>query len=168
MCFCLYLATSSEPPLIPSQGFQEVTGKINTSRRRLEESSRGKELRSKFTLPYLTDVGSDVGCGCGFRHNEGEAYVPGYDSSKTQPNHAGLVAFLAQHCGKEPFVELYGCWDGDEGQDARDRREIGLAEFANERFHFRMNGYCRVYMPGNLPIEPTVTKSGPNRLRRRQ
>ncbi len=147
MCFCLYLATSSEPPLIPSQGFQEGTGKSNTSRWRLERTEKGKALRDKFTLPCITDVGSDVGCGCGFRSNEAAVYSPDYDTSKTQPNHAGLVAFLAEHCGKEPFVELYGCWDGDEAQDVHDRREIELAELVDEKFHFRMNGYCRVKMP---------------------
>ena len=147
MCFCLYLATSSEPPLIPDQGYQQGTGKINTSRWRLEQGEKGKALRNKFTLPWVTNVGSDVGCCCGFRSNEAAIHAPGYDPAEPQPNHAGLVAFLAEHCGKEPFVELYGCWDGDEAQEVQDRREIELAKLADEKFHFRMKGFCRVKMP---------------------
>lgn len=147
MCFCLYLATPSEPPLIPDQGYQQGTGKINTSRWQLEKSEKGKALSNKFTLPCAKNVGSDVGCGCGFRSNDAAIYDPGYDTSKTQPNHASLVAFLAEHCGKEPFVELYGCWDGDEAEDVQDRREIELAKLADENFHFHMKGYCRVKMP---------------------
>jgi hypothetical protein len=147
MCFCLYLATSSEPALIPSEGYQPGSGKINTSRSLLEQSEKGKAVRNKLTLPCVTYVGSDVGCGCGFRHNEEAGYAPDYDPSKTQPNHVGLVTFLAEHCGKELFVELYGCWDADEAQDIRDRRELELLELADEKFHFRMNGYCRVRMP---------------------
>ena len=150
MCFCLYLATSSDPPLIPDQGYQQGSGKINTSRWRHDKL---QAVQSKFTLPCITEVGSDVGCGCGFRHNEGACYDPDYDPSKTQPNHAGLVAFLAEHCGMEAFVELYGCWDGDEAEDLRDRREIQLSELAGERFHFRMNGYCKIWMP-SPQIEP--------------
>jgi hypothetical protein len=147
MCFCLYLATSSEPPLIPGQGYQQGTGKINTSRWQLEKCEKGKALRNKFTLPCVTNVGSDVGCGCGFRSDDVGIYDPGYDPSKTQPNHAGLVAFLAEHCGKEPFVELYGYWDGDEAHEVRDRREIELSELSDKLFYFRMNGYCRIRMP---------------------
>jgi hypothetical protein len=75
-------------------------------------------------------------------------YYPGYDTSKTQPNHESLFAFLAEQCWEEPFVELYGCWDGDEAQEVRDRREILLAELTDEKFHFRLKGYCRVKMPG--------------------
>ena len=99
-------------------------------------------------MPCVTDAGSDVGCGCGFRHGEAASFGPDDDVSKTQPNHTGLVAYLAEHCGKEPFVELYGCWDGDEAQDVRDRREIELSELADRQFHFRLNGYCRINMSG--------------------
>ena len=106
MCFCLYLATSFEPPLIPDQGYQQGSGKINTSRWRLEQSEKGNAVRNKFTLPCVTDMGSDVGCGCGFRHGAAASFGPDDDVSKTQPNHLGLVSFLAEHCGKEPFVEL--------------------------------------------------------------
>ena len=45
MCFCLYLATSSEPPLIPDQGYQPGSGKINASRWRLEQSKKGEGVR---------------------------------------------------------------------------------------------------------------------------
>ena len=108
MCFCLYLATSSDPPLIDNEG-PVGNGKIAT--RKLHEMRQ--EVRKKFTLAYVTAVGSDVGCGCGYRHDEAEIYDPGYDPSKTQPNHTALRAYLTEHCRAEPFVELYGCWDGD-------------------------------------------------------
>ena len=157
MCFCLYLATSFEPPLIPDHGYQQGSGKINTSRWRLEQSEKGIAVRNKFTLPCVTDVGSDVGCGCGFRHGEAAGFGPDDDVSKTQPNHVGLVAYLAEHCGKEPFVELYGCWDGDEAQDVRDRRKIELSELADKQFHFRMNGYCRINMPGS-DLKPDIPR----------
>jgi hypothetical protein len=147
MCFCLYLATSCEPPLIPDSGYQEGSGKINTSRRWLEQSEKEKAIRNKFTLPCVTHVGSDVGCGCGFRHGVAASFGPDDDVSRTQPNHVGLVAFLAEHCKKESFVELYGCWIGDETKEVRDRREIELSDLTDHQFHFLMNGFCRVKMP---------------------
>lgn len=145
MCFCLFLATSSEPPLIHCQ-VPPGNGKICTSR--LHE--QWQAVRSKFTLPCVTMVDSDIGCGCGFRSNEEARYDPDYDTSRSQPNHVDLVAYLAEHCRTEAFVELYGCWVGDHAKDVRDRREIELSELADRQFHFRMNGYCRVRMPGLL------------------
>ena len=143
MCFCLYLATASDPPLIPCLGYQPGTGRICTSRRRIEQSLViGEGLRKKFTLPCITEVGSDVGYGCAFR-NQG----PG-DVSSTQPNHVSLVAFLAEHCGKESLVELYGCWCGDEARETEERHDIELSELADEEFYFWINAYYRVRMPG--------------------
>lgn len=143
MCFCLYHATASEPPLIPFQGPQPGTGKICTSRRRIEQSLViGDALRKKFTLPCITEVGSDVGCGCAFRNQ-----APG-DVSSTQPNHLSLVAFLAEHCSKESFVELYGCWCESEARETEERHEIELSDLADEEFYFCINAYYRVRMPG--------------------
>jgi predicted transcriptional regulator len=65
VCFCLYLASASEPPLIPSSGYQPGTGNISTSRWRLAHIGDG--LRKKFILPCITELDADVGCGCAFR-----------------------------------------------------------------------------------------------------
>jgi len=141
MCFCLYLATASEPPLIPGQGYQPGTGKISTDRGRIERGQMGDVLRQKFMLPCITEVNSDVGCGCAFRYQG-----PG-DLSTTQPNQMSLVAFLAEHCRKEPFVELYACWADCETHEVAERHEVELPELAHEEFSFWPNAYYRVWMP---------------------
>jgi hypothetical protein len=58
------------------------------------------------------------------------------------------VAFLAEHCGKESFVELYGCWCEGEARETEERHEIELSELADEEFYFWINAYYRVRMPG--------------------
>jgi hypothetical protein len=141
MCFCLYLATVSEPPLIPSQGYLLRTGKISTDRRRIEQGQTADVLRKKFMLPRITEVNSDVGCGCAFPYQG-----PG-ELSTTHPNQMSLVAFLAEHCRKEAFVELYGCWAGCEAHDVEERNEIELPELAQNEFCFWPNAYYRVLMP---------------------
>lgn len=151
MCFCVYLAASRELPLIPFQG-PVGNGKIST--RPLHEQRQA--VRQKFILLDVVAVGSDRGCGCGFRHDE--AIVDFFDPTDPQPNHEALVSYLREHCSVEPFVELYGCWDGDHAQDLQDRREIDLSELANPRFHFRMNGYCKVRVTAP---SPQAGNSGP-------
>jgi hypothetical protein len=82
-------------------------------------------VRAQFTLPHVVYVGSDTGCGCNFRHasyQQGcwpeEQSIDEEKAPVTQPNHESLVAFIRQHFTGEPFVELYGCWSGDEGYPA--------------------------------------------------
>lgn len=141
MCFCLYLGTPSPAPLIPPRS---PPGGGRISIEPLHETRQS--VKDWFTLPCVMQVGSDVGCGCGFRHNEAAAYIPDTDHSGTQPNHLNLVEVLKQHFGTAPFVELHGCWDGDHAIQPEDRREVCINDLLDENFHFRMKGYCRVRM----------------------
>jgi hypothetical protein len=147
MCFVLYLASRSEAPRVLWAADRPAfwTGEL---------PARDVAVRSKFTLPCVSYVGSDLYCGCGFRNaafqtgswpQERRAAEPDYDPGTTQANHAALVAFLRRHFPAEPFVELFGCW----GEPSRvttteDRQEIALSQIAEPRFHFRDRAYYRV------------------------
>src|SRR2546426_5264963 len=139
MCFVLYMASHSEAPRIP---WNEQKPALWTGDLTEHES----EVRSKFTLPFVTYIGSDDQCGCGFRSamfqggewpEEGLVTEPDYDPSDTQPNHAALVSFLQQHFSAEPFVELYGCWDGEFSAATEGRIDIAVDRIADTHFHFR-------------------------------
>ncbi len=71
MCFCLYLGTPSPAPLIPPRS---PPGGGHISIEPLHETRQS--VKAWFTLPCVMQIGSDVGCGCGFRHNEAAAYIP--------------------------------------------------------------------------------------------
>jgi len=84
---------------------------------------------------------------------------PGYDTGETQPNHDALAAFLCEHFSREPFVELYGLWDGDWELPVEDRREIAVTAITSPQFHFRERGFCRVAIHG------TISKTEPSTRR---
>lgn len=146
MCFVLYMASRSPVPLIP---WDERNRGLWTA----ELTERDAAVKGKFTMPSVAYVGSDLHCGCGFRHvmfqkgdwpEEYLADEPDYDPGETQPNHDALVIFLHQHFFAEPFVELYGLWDGGFDAPAEDHQEIPVTRLSDPRFHFREGGFYRV------------------------
>jgi hypothetical protein len=147
MCFALFLGTRTPAPLIP---FAKECPAFFT------ELPFGGRVPppGAFTLPHITYVGSDEGCGCGFRNlgRVGDDWVsvgtvmswPGFDPAKTQPNHEDLAALIRRHFSAEPFVELYGGWEGQLSKPVLAREEIPLAEILEPHFHFRVQGFYRV------------------------
>ena len=146
MCFVLYLAARVPPPLLPhaKYGCRDVNTKA------LREYD--EPVRAHFTLDQVVYLGSDQGCGCGFRSTtdpdpgaaEYFASLPDYDTTSTQPNHDALAARLRQHFAGEEFVELYGCWDGDFSLPERGRFEVSVEDLTAHAFHFVQRGYYRV------------------------
>lgn len=142
MCFVLYLGTQSEVPRIP---WSENSPTLCTD----HVGQRAQAVKDKFSLPCVTYVGSDQGCGCGFRH----AMFQGGDwpeesivepTEGSQSNHEALVALIQQYFASHPFVELYGCWDGDFAEAVQHREEISLQRIVQPEFRFRERGYYRV------------------------
>lgn len=146
MCFVLYIGTRTEAPRIP---WHEKLVGISTAEV-VERDHAGKE---KFALPVVTYVGSDQGCGCGFRHVLFEGggwpneHLTGLQED-TQQNHDALIAFIRQHFATEPFVELYGCWDGDFAEPLASEIDLALSRVADPVFCFRERGYYKVRLDG--------------------
>lgn len=158
MCFALYLGTQLPAPVIPCSAERPI---FHT------EACSGEWLphREKFSLPCITVIGSDQGCGCGFRHlrREGDGWadvdllvsLPDYSTARTQPNHEHLADLLARQLREEPFVELFGNWEGYSGcleNPILWREEITLARIVHPHFHFRIQGFYRVVASEVMPL----------------
>ncbi len=132
MCFCLYLGSTSAPRTIlfesPKRGvwLQQL-------------HKHDQKVKEKFTLPNVTFVGSDRGCGCGFRHESSQDGV-----AESQVNHESLATFLKACFPKEAFVELYSCDWGKFGQETQTRQEVNVGQLADPQFRFAERGYYRV------------------------
>ncbi len=157
MCFVLYVASKKTVPVIPWNDEQRALWTTGLT-------AHDQTMRHQFKLSEVAYVGSDNQCGCGFRHatyqqgewpEEWEANAPDYDPSDTQPNHLALAAFLRSHCAGEPFVELFGVWDGDYAKTPKGHLEVQLERLADPKFFFRERVHYRVT---GLP-----TASPPNR-----
>ncbi len=132
MCFCLYLGSTSAPQTIL---FQSPKRGVWLAQLRKHD----QKVKEKFTLPNVTSVGSDRGCGCGFRHESSEDGV-----AESQVNHESLVTFLKACFPEEAFVELYSCCWGEFEQDVHARREVSVGQLADPQFRFAERGYYRV------------------------
>lgn len=152
MCFALFLGARVAPPIIPCTG-KYGDGHVYTEVLREYNSP----VCAHFTLPHVVYVGSDRGCGCGFRHSSGFEGWPDNciicdrdeGTEAKQANHESLVALLRQHFRSEPFVELYGCWEGDFALPEKARLVVSPADIASQGFHFLELGFCRVVLGGS-------------------
>lgn len=107
-------------------------------------------VRCQFSLPCVTYLGTNRGCGCGFRSamfqrgcwpEEWVASEPGYVPEEgSQPNHEALAAFVRGLLAAELFVELYGCWWGDFQEPPQDHQEIVASRLADPGFFFHHRG----------------------------
>src|SRR4051812_44507299 len=106
MCFVLYVASRVTPPLV---SWNDENRGVWTEA--IDEHHA--VVRQRFTLPEAAYVGSDIYCGCGFRHQR--VQITDEDDGR-QKNHQQLVDYLKQHFSSEEWMELYGCWDRAESQ----------------------------------------------------
>ncbi|MBX3426751.1 MAG: hypothetical protein KF688_13810 [Pirellulales bacterium] len=145
MCFLLYAGSSIALPHIP---WNEEMRSVHTA----HLTDHDKAVTNQFSLPFVTYVGSDLQCGCGFRNAEFangnltayEFYgkVPDEDIAK-QLNHDKLHALLSR-LPTNADLELFGCWDGDFAQPAEKSEKLPLSEILDQTFYFRDRYLYRV------------------------
>jgi hypothetical protein len=51
---------------------------------------------------------------------------------------------LLSQFSTEPFIELYGCWTGEEAEPAKLRINVPLSRLRDVTFCFRERGYYKV------------------------
>jgi hypothetical protein len=148
MCFVLYVASRTKPKLIAWD--KEAPGLCTQDG--LDDSEM--PVVEKFSLPIVTYVGSDQGCGCGFRNiplhlldnpDAEEMCGSGVEKQRsTQHNHQALVHFLREQFATENFIEIYGCLSGEVAKAVISNVEIPLEQITDRLFCFRERGFYRV------------------------
>ena len=147
MCFVLYIGTDEPLPTTP---WDEKNRHLNTEDLGEHDEAVAKHF-SKAQTKYL---GSDQGCGCGFRHvtlqnggwpeewNIGRN--PDYDGSEEEPIHQELYDFISALLSSNQSIELYGCWDGDFADPFEHSEEIDFERLLDRTFFFRERGFYTV------------------------
>ncbi len=139
MCFVLYLATGQPVRSIP---WDEHDTKLNTGD--LTDYDAGVSIH--FRKPNLKYVGSDQGCGCGFRHvsyqngqwpEEAMIGSEDYTGEDQQANHSQLHHLLSELLQSGEALELYGCWDGDFLEPAAGHEDLPVNRILDRKFYFR-------------------------------
>ena len=104
-----------------------------------------KNIRSNLSLPNIKFVGSDEGCGCGFRHAllEGNHWLDVVDDEETEfdnSNHQNLVDFIIENNKGEKTVEILSCWEGDHNKPVKFQETIKVHDLLSRDFYFKERG----------------------------
>ena len=117
-------------------------------------SEVNKDVLTHFNLPYVSYIGSDESCGCGFKHalmQDGQ-WFPVIDSENSDDgfkNQKQLFDFIKGNLIDQEFIEIYGCWDGDFAEPSQDKQEIELNVLLDPEFYFKERGLYIVKIKNN-------------------
>lgn len=128
MCYVLYMASDKIRPLIP-------WGETSPAFHVKADDVDAEKTRPHFSKKYIYYLGSDEGCGCGFPREYDNMLEP-EELISIRENQRQLVSYLTSCLQDESFLELYGCWSGDEDAATTCRQSMTIDEMAGETFAF--------------------------------
>jgi hypothetical protein len=136
MCWTLYVSTPIKLPLIEWDSKQP---RFNARKLKDDELA----IVSRFTMPEVVYVGSDQGCGCGFRHAliADKEWYPIVEEDNDmieviQKNHEDLYQYLTDNV-KIGLIEVYGCWNGNITDSIDCVVEISIKDLTDKDFYFK-------------------------------
>ncbi|MFI5182077.1 MAG: hypothetical protein ACHQPI_11840 [Thermoanaerobaculia bacterium] len=138
MCFALYLAADSPPPLVPwSDSAPAFTV-------RSLDPVYDAQAKDHLKRRHIVNIGAHTFCACGFRFVTPNPPSPGAvveDGKTEEPEVAGdmaaLVDYLQSFAAKTPVFDLYGVWEEDLGLPTSSVREVAVTELIPETFALR-------------------------------
>ena len=140
MCFFLYLASDNK---LETEEWEEKNPKVVIS----SKGDISFVETEKFTKENIYFVSSSEGCGCGFRQKfdvEYPDYLEIEQKVEKDKNQQQLFELMQKVLKNEEYIELVGCWDGDQESEIEFRREIKLEELLEESFFFREKEFIKV------------------------
>jgi len=136
MCFTLYVAASKKLPL---REWNKDKPGVHTAN--LQDYELG--VLGRLSLPFALYVGSNQGCGCGFRHSivDGQGWLPvipseKYELNAEQENHVGLWQYLTESL-EGGSIEIYACWNSDVNECPDCIGHIRIEDITNSDFYFK-------------------------------
>jgi hypothetical protein len=124
MCWALYMASDSEIPLVP---WDDQAPAFNVTL--LSETEA--VVRKQFSLRNVAYVGSHEGCGCGFHFHEEIGLNEQAGELKSLNE---LASYLTHVLQGGAIVELFFCWEGDQGAEVVSRLDLQPDSFIGGEF----------------------------------
>lgn len=138
MCLVLYMASDRDRPTIP---WDKSAPRFHVT----DDEPAAQEARTHFTKKRVYYLGSDNGCGCGFRQESDWVIDKPEEQASKRDNQQRLHDYLAACLEDEEFVELFSCWSGDEAENCELRRDVPLRALIDEEFFFSEGQITRVF-----------------------
>lgn len=129
MCLVLYLASDK---LIQPIIWDETSPSFYVAPEDPDARNATQHL-SKSNMAY---VGSDNGCGCGFRQEHDAMIDDPQQLASKADNQNRLHDYIAACLVDQESVELYSCWSGEETLPMEHDRRIRLSELVSGGFVF--------------------------------
>ena len=129
---------------MPTIPYDENNRRFNTE----DIVDNDKSIKDILTFPNVKLLGSDQGCGCGFRYAmfEDNRWLDVIDDDETpfdNSNHEKLVDFIAKNNMDEKSVELFALWAGYI-YPVEYRVTIKLNDILDPDFYFKERGIYTV------------------------
>lgn len=121
MCWVLYLAADRPLALHP---FDPAVPGFNVA----ELAPREEVVRGQFGKPFVYRLGAHTWCGCGFDRGQVGPDQP-REMEATEASLRHLRAYLGEALELAGPVELFSCWEGDQGAAPDHRWRRGIREF---------------------------------------
>lgn len=148
MCLVLYMA-SAKRLTIP---WDQNAPRFHVT----EGDADARKARVHVTKERVYYVGSDNGCGCGFRRETDLGFDDPEAVASKRDNHRRLHDYVAACLADEDSVELFSCWSGDEDEAVESSRDVALADLLDESFFFSERQVTRVFRavcPGSADLD---------------
>jgi hypothetical protein len=128
MCLMVYIGSNQPLDLVPwdasAPGFHVR-----------ELGEQDGEVRSQFHFPNVCYVGSHEGCGCGFQLGEYPEFKDDGAPAKRDTLRR-FASYLTSQIKRGRKLEIFACWDGDQGVPPERRRTLSPSDLVGERFFF--------------------------------
>ena len=129
MCMALYLATD-EP--VEGPAWSEASPLFN-----VQALTEGEApVRLQFSKQHLVYLGAHTGCSCGFSYGADPLETPedAAEDVNAREAVASLRGFLERCLATSETVELFACWEGDQGSPPDSKVEVGPKHFGGDSF----------------------------------
>jgi hypothetical protein len=131
MCLLVFVASDYPLPTLP---WDQSKPRFHVT----ELTERDEPVKDKFSKPYVYYAGSHKRCGCGFQYGEYESFEEDTAAlAAAQDSRRQLTEFLAIALQHQQTVEVFACWDGDQGKLPKCRGFIRPVELIGGRTSFR-------------------------------
>jgi len=130
MCMLVYLAADISLGLI---AWNDSAPAFNTSALAPDE----ERVRVQFSKPNVIYAGSYEGCSCGFQLGKYRPHPRDAEEREQQRKSLREFAdYLREQLLHTDLVEVFACWDGDQGAAPEHRRTLTPSALENDSFFF--------------------------------
>ena len=137
---------------LPTIGWDKTHPRFHVT----ELTERDQPVKRQFSKPFVYYAGSHEGCGCGFQYGEYEGFEEDpTELAAAKDSRRKLTEFLSVALQHQQSVELFACWDGDQGALPEHRGSARPSDLMRARTFFREREFLLLFEsalePGDLP-----------------